>query len=146
MARHDRIIDQLRRNTVALISLVVAVTGLTYNTWRNEKTEENRSQREAAFEVLLLLAELDESVNLAHYDRDDGSPADLKRGWALVNTIDVLTAIMGEPMPQSGDRLLATWEAQSNSLGGDSDAPVEAIRIEIDRLQTETVALVRSLD
>ena len=146
MARQDRILEQLRQNAVALISLVVAVTGLTYNTWRNEKTEDNRNHREAAFEVLLLLAELDESVNFAHYDRDAHGPADLKTGWALVNTIDVLTSILGEPMPASGDRLMAAWEQQSAGLGGITDAPVDAIRAEIDSLQAETVALIRSLD
>lgn len=33
--------EQLRRNTVAPISLVVAVTSLGYNTWRNEHSEFN---------------------------------------------------------------------------------------------------------
>jgi hypothetical protein len=146
MARHERIIEQLRRNAVALISLVVAVTGLTYNTWRNERTEYNRNQREAAFEILLLLAELDESVNFAHYDRQEDEPADLKTGWALVNTIDVLSAILDEPMPASGDRLVAIWESRSGGLGGATDGPVDAIRAEIDQLQKETVALIRSLD
>ncbi len=146
MARHDRIIEQLRQNAVALISLVVAVTGLTYNTWRNERTEFNRNQREAAFEILLLLAELDESVNFAHYDRQVEGPADLKTAWALVNTIDVLTAILDDPMPASGDRLVATWETRSGGLRGVSDEPVDVIRAEIDQLQEETVALIRSLD
>jgi len=37
-----RFLEQVRRNSVALISLVVAVTSLSYNTWRNEATEHNR--------------------------------------------------------------------------------------------------------
>ncbi len=40
--------NQIRRNTVALISLAIAVSSLSYNTWRNEKTEINRNQRIAA--------------------------------------------------------------------------------------------------
>jgi hypothetical protein len=50
--------QQLRANAVALISLVVALSSLGYNTWRNEQTEENRSVRIAAFEVLKHLGEL----------------------------------------------------------------------------------------
>ena len=96
MSRHARILDQLKRNTVALISLVVAVTGLTYNTWRNEQSEFNRNQREAAFELLLKLAELDEVVNLSQYDSGSMAADDLKKGWALVNTIDVLTSRLAE--------------------------------------------------
>ena len=34
MAR-ESIREQLRRNAVALISLVIAITSLGYNTWRN---------------------------------------------------------------------------------------------------------------
>ena len=49
-------------------------------------------------------------------------------------------------MPASGDRLMAAWEQQSAGLGGITDAPVDAIRAEIDSLQAETVALIRSLD
>jgi hypothetical protein len=32
--------QQLRNNLVALISLAVALGGLSYNTWRNERTEQ----------------------------------------------------------------------------------------------------------
>ena len=53
----NSILEQLRRNTVALISLVVAISSLSYNTWRNEATEENRNLRVAAFEILLKLGE-----------------------------------------------------------------------------------------
>ena len=66
----NSIIDQLRRNAVALISLVIAVSSLSYNTWRNEKTEDNRNQRFAAFEILLKLGELQQVVFHHHYDKD----------------------------------------------------------------------------
>ena len=46
--------DQLQRNLVAVISLLIAVSSLHYNTWRNEKTGYNRDQRLASLEVLLL--------------------------------------------------------------------------------------------
>ena len=43
---------QIHNNAVALISLVIAVSSLAYNTWRNETTEEQRNIRHAAFRVL----------------------------------------------------------------------------------------------
>ncbi len=144
MPAHERILEQLKRNAVALISLVVAITGLSYNTWRNEQSEFNRNQREAAFEILLKLAELDEVVNYSHYDA--AGDGDLKKGWALVNTIDVLTSILAEPMPASGDRLIVTWSEHSPRLGGADETPVTAIRSEIDRLQDETVGRIKSLE
>src|SRR5439155_9354534 len=51
--------QQLRDNAVALISLVVALGSLAYNTWRNERTEHNRNVRTAAFELLTRVAELE---------------------------------------------------------------------------------------
>tara|TARA_R110000782_G_scaffold9026_8_gene29205 strand:- start:160 stop:393 length:234 start_codon:yes stop_codon:yes gene_type:complete len=35
MSKSASVREQLRRNTVALISLAVAITSLGYNTWRN---------------------------------------------------------------------------------------------------------------
>ena len=46
-----RFIEQVRRNLVALISVFIAVSSLSYNTWRNEESEHNRNQRMASFEV-----------------------------------------------------------------------------------------------
>ncbi|MEJ2129401.1 MAG: hypothetical protein P8X81_11220 [Woeseiaceae bacterium] len=44
---------QIRRNAVALVSLVIAITSLGYNTWRNEAIEDLRS------DALQLLRDLD---------------------------------------------------------------------------------------
>src|SRR5882757_4094648 len=68
--------EQVRNNSVALISLFIALSSLGYNTWRNERTERNRNIRTATFEILTKLAEFERVVFLAHYDRDksNGNP------------------------------------------------------------------------
>ena len=63
------IAEQLRRNFVALISLVIAVSSLSYTSWRHEQTEENHNHRMAAFETLLKLGELQQLVFHRHYDK-----------------------------------------------------------------------------
>jgi len=63
--------QQLQANAVALISLVVALGSLGYNTWRNELTEESRSVRLAAFEVLKNQGELQVIVNFAFFAKND---------------------------------------------------------------------------
>jgi hypothetical protein len=68
--RENSFANQLKRNTVALISIVIAVSSLSYNTWRNEKTEANRNQRVAAFEILMKLSELQQIVFHHYYDKD----------------------------------------------------------------------------
>lgn len=50
--------EQLRDNMVALISLVIALSALGYNTWRNELTERNRNIRDAGFELLAEIGSL----------------------------------------------------------------------------------------
>ena len=57
MKPSEKIRKQLQHHLVALISLFIAVSSLSYNTWRNEKSEYNRNQRWASFEVLLLPGE-----------------------------------------------------------------------------------------
>ena len=74
--------DQLQRNAVAIISLFIAVSGLFYNTWRNELTEENQNQRTGCFEVLLKLGELQQLVYHLHYDMDDQRSGNQRTGWA----------------------------------------------------------------
>ena len=56
------LLSQLQRNAVAIISLVVALTSLGYNTWRNEQSEGNRNQRFASFMILSKLNELQQLV------------------------------------------------------------------------------------
>ena len=63
------IIDQVRNNAVAIISLVVALSGLGYNTWRNESTESNKNIRDAGLFMMKELTELQEVVLYARFDR-----------------------------------------------------------------------------
>ena len=95
--------DQLRHNSVALISLFIALSSLGYNTWRNERTERNRNIRTATFEILTKLAEFERVVFLAHHDRDRamGNP---RIGWTYVIVIHDLSEIVpGAIQPKAGE-------------------------------------------
>src|SRR5256714_15634759 len=108
--------QQLRDNAVALISLVVALGSLAYNTWRNERTEHNRNVRTAAFELLTKLAELERVVFLAQYDRDvaGGNP---RTGWTYVLVIRDLSAVMPAPVPAQAAELQGVWRGDWEDLG-----------------------------
>ena len=56
---------QIRPNAVALISLFVALTSVTYSTWRNERTEYNRNVRAATFQMLTKLADFEVQKGMA---------------------------------------------------------------------------------
>ncbi len=60
------LLEQIKNNLLAVISLFVAFSALGYNTWRNEQTEYNRNIRTAGFEMLLHIGELQRITYLAH--------------------------------------------------------------------------------
>jgi hypothetical protein len=136
--------QQLRDNAVALISLVVALSSLAYNTWRNERTEHNRNVRTAAFELLTKLAELERVVFLAQYDRDvaGGSP---RTGWTYVLVIRDLSAVVPAPVPAQAAELQSVWSGNWEGLGKDNEAAVNRIDDAIGKLRGATLGTLRSL-
>ena len=139
-----QIADQVRRNAVALISLVIAITSLGYNTWRNEVSEHNRTQRFGAFETLLLLGELEQLTFDAHYG--ESPPQQFTRkGWATVRTVRDIAMIIDEPVPAAADTLHATWSLHSAGLGSEVES-VEAIREAIEATREATREALQALE
>lgn len=140
----NSILEQLRHNAVAIISLVAAVSGFTYNTWRHEVSEENSNLRHAAFETLLKLGELQQVTFHAHYDRDRerGNP---RTGWAYVLTIRDLSDVLSAPVQTRAQGLMDVWGEHWQGLGADQ-ASADTIVTSIDSVRMVTVELLRSLD
>src|SRR5712671_6853912 len=136
--------EQLRSNSVALISLLVALTSLSYNTWRNERTEHNRNIRAAAFEILTKLAEFERVVFLAHYDRDksNGNP---RVGWTYVIVIDDLASVVPGKIGPRADELRKAWAGNWEGLGSDSDVAVDRIEAGIVNVRNAALETLRSL-
>ena len=136
--------QQLRDNAVALISLIVALGSLAYNTWRNERTEHNRNIRTAAFELLTKLAELERVVFLAQYDRDvaGGNP---RTGWTYVLVIRDLSAVVPAPVPAQAAQLQKVWSGDWEGLGKDDEAAVNRIDDAVAKLRDATLGTLRSL-
>src|SRR6202790_85240 len=103
-----QILSQIRANLVAIFSIIVALTGMAYNTWRNEKTEINHSVRIAAFETLKNLGEAQIGVEYAHFrkDRKLGGPT---QGWGRITYIRDLAQVLPAPGPADAERLLKAW-------------------------------------
>ncbi len=145
MTSYISIKDQLRRNTVALISLAVAVTSLGYNTWRNEASEHNRNQRLVAIQMLLMLSDVQKLTLDRHYGKDVNGPAILREGWAKVLTIRDLAQIAEGSVPESAAHLYETWNQDSNRLGvdvGGKDRIIAALEV----ARSDTHEVLRSLD
>jgi conjugal transfer/entry exclusion protein len=136
---------QLQRNTVALISIVIAVSSLSYNTWRNEKTEANRNQRVAAFEILMKLSELQQIVFHHYYDKDTQDKGNPRTGWIYVLTIRDLSRLMPTRLHQDTDNLLEVWKNNWEGLEDDK-ASVDAILDGIEHTRTQMLSLLQSLE
>ena len=113
--------QQIHNNLVALISLMVAVGALGYNSWRNETTEEQRNIRHASFRVLENLGELQEVVDMRHYylpfETASGQEGQLRiQGFGSLGMIRDLMMLMPEPAPSAGEALYQDWQRQFGDL------------------------------
>ena len=140
-----KFLDQLRRNRVALISLAVAIISLSYNTWRNEASEDNRTQRLVSIEVLLKLADLQQLVWHNHYDGDVEDKGNLRTGWTIVLTIRDIATILDAPMPASAEKLWIVWDDNNQQLGK-STAAKDNISMAIEKCRVDTLAVLQELD
>jgi len=145
MSKRIAIKEQLRRNAVALISLVVAVTSLSYNTWRNEASEHNRNQRLVSIEVLRNLGELQQVVFHLHYDRDVDMLINPRTGWAIILTVNDLAMVLDAPLPETAENLRMVWDENWDKLGKD-ETSVEAIIAALEATRDEVHGLLRNLD
>jgi hypothetical protein len=100
---------QIHNNLVAIISLTVAISALSYNTWRNETTEKNRNIRPAAFEVLKELGQLQLVVNNTRYIANHPEAINPILGWGHVTLISDLGQILPTPIPSKVDELVRVW-------------------------------------
>ena len=136
---------QLKRNSVAIISLVVAFASLGYNTWRNEQTELNRNLRNGGLELLMQAAELRELSYLLFYDADVVDDSAARRGWVTVLAIRDLSRILPAPLPASADDLHSVWNAHWQTLDR-QQASKDAVDAAVDALVDDTVEMLEKLD
>lgn len=152
MPRYETFKQQVQRNLVALISVFIAVTSLSYNTWRNEKTELNRNLRQGSFEVLLKLGELRELVYHLEYDRTVIERSAERTGWVTVFVIRDLASVLEDPVPAAAQSLFDVWSehwdelAERDEDGGLVGAGRRAIEAEIDDLRDRTLDMLQGLE
>ncbi len=136
--------NQIKDNAIALISIFIAITSLSYNTWRNELTEDNRNQRYAAFEILLKINELQQVVFYNHYEKDLQHKGNPRLGWTYVLTIQDLAMVLPDSSVQSVMKLKTTWDQYWSTLHEDQASKL-AIESGIDGVRQEILSLLSAL-
>lgn len=127
---HQPIAEQIKNHAIAIISLIIAITALSYSTWREEATEKNRNIRLAAFEVLKNLGQLQVVVNNVHY-APDNSMSNPMLGWGHIALISDLSQLLPPPIPETTQKLTDTWGKSWSSLKT-SDEDTKLVSEEID--------------
>ena len=135
--------SQLRSNAIAIISLAVALSSFSYTAWRTERSEHNRTTRQAAFQMLVALGEMKQVVYHGHYDHDElrGNP---RTGWVYVETIRDFSSAMPAPVPARAEMLMQSWQKHWEGIGT-HDADADAVTDAIDACRTAVVETIRAL-
>ncbi len=128
------LLNQVRNHLLAIISLVVAISALSYNTYRNELTELNRNKRHAGFELLKELNELQLLVDYAHYDKDSeqGNPI---TGWGHVMYVKDMSHLVSASVVEDADKLGEIWAEEWESVH-ESKASNQHITAGVDALRS----------
>ena len=136
--------SQLRVNRLAIISLVVALTALGYNTYRNELTEANRSIRLAGFEALMELNKLQLLIDDVHYGKKPDANRHIK-GWSHVLYINDMGHLISDDVLALTESLRETWKNEWEGL--DQSEPSNAkISQAINLLRGTILNKINSLD
>jgi len=102
-------VQQLLKHSVAVVSLITAIVGLSYNAWQANQNEVNQNMRIAAFEVLKNLGELQTVVNYAHFSEDvtRGNPIE---GWKHVTMVRDLSHLLKPEARKESQQLYVAWQ------------------------------------
>jgi hypothetical protein len=134
----------LRRHGVALVSLVVALAGLGYNTWRNETTESHRNVRQAAFVMLADLGELQQLVDRRYFGAERGDLTRI-RAWGRVAALRDVGPLVSPEVAASSASLAQTWQDRLAALDGGNAQAEQAISRSVretrERIMAELMAL-----
>lgn len=106
--KNQNLKTQLHDNAIAIISLIVAIVALVLNTWRLEQTERNRNARQAGFEILKNLGELQAVINTNIYE-PEGSKTPPLRGWSYITMMSDMAVLMPPSIQDELNELIKVW-------------------------------------
>ena len=138
------ILDQVKRNAVAIISLIVALSSLAYNTWRNESSEANKTIRDAGFFMMQELSGLQEIVLYARFDQND-ERGDIKSGWSHVLAVKDISYAMPQSVQNDALQLLNVWQDHASRLQTDETHSYQQVDQAIDQVKQQIVITIKAL-
>lgn len=136
--------EQLARHAVALLSLFIALSGLAYNTWRNETSERQRNVREAAFVSLTALAEFQQLIDRRYFGGERGEASRIE-AWGRIALVRDLGSLVSPQSAQRADAAFDTWQAQAAALDQGSTRAEALIAASLRDTREQLLADLRQL-
>ncbi len=127
----------------SVLSMIFAVIGFSYNTWRMQVTEENNNIRTASFEVLSRLSEMEQLIYTAHYDKNsiDGSP---RKIWVKVGLVVDLSSLISQPVEKEAEDLKLLWSESWQNVR-DDEVVTQQLVMKIDLVRKNIKQALKSL-
>jgi len=128
----------------SIISIFLTLVGFSYNVYRLEQSEINSNIRTSSFEMLKELANLEQIVYAAHYEKDSikGNP---RTGWVKVGIIVDLSIICFQKNSMETNQLYKTWQ-ENWSLMNNNRESVDKIINSIDNVRKEIRIVLQNLN
>jgi hypothetical protein len=138
------ILEQIKANAVAIMSIIIAVYSISYNTWRTQTLEENSSKRVAAFEIMMKLGHLREVLFYNHYEKDTIQKGNPKTGWVYVLAIKDMSDILGGDISNTADSLVQIWSDNWEQLEN-KEENLDNILDVVEEVRKDTLNMVKLL-
>lgn len=128
----------------SIITILFTLVGFTYNVHRLEQTEQNTNIRTSSFEILKELANLEQIVYAAYYDKDPikGNP---RIGWVKVGLIIDLSKINPNENNYKTHKLYESWNKNWQEIN-QNETSVNEIINNIDIIREEIRVVLKSLN
>ncbi len=110
-----------------------------------EQKERNSNLREASFQLLIELSELEEITFHLQYD-SASSKLNARSGWVKVRLISALTALMPKKIQQNAEQLSQSWAENWQKLGGKNQQGSDLITEKISTLREQLILLIGALE
>ena len=129
---------------LALVSLFIALSGLAYNTWRNETTEAHRNVRQAAFVLLEHSGQMQQLVDARFYG-GDRSEANRIACWGKAALVRDLGALVSQAADARAQALFNTWRERAGALDAGDATAERAISDRLAAVRTQVLEDLRAL-
>lgn len=128
----------------SILSILLTLVGFSYNVYRLEQSELNSNIRTSSFEMLKELANLEQIVYAAYYEKDKklGNP---RIGWVKVGIIVDLSIISFRENNMETTQLYEAWN-KNWSLIGEKQESVDEIIVSIDNVRKEIRNVLQNIN